>query len=199
MKQPLISCLCVTKNDEKMLDNTIKTFCNQTWKNKELVFVTVESNPYLDYIKSKTNDEIKLFVVEDGTTLGSQRNTTVQKARGEYIIIWDDDDDFADERIEVMYNALVKQGALCSLLSSVTMRNVSTGETSESNLKFTFPASMLAIKKEMPMYPSINFSEDMAVMHYFNKPAIVKNKNIYTYNIHGKNTVPHEQLISYMK
>ena len=101
-QNPLVSCLCVTKN--KLVKNAIDYFHLQTYDNKELILVTETSNKNLSYLKevAASNDNIHLIETKDNITLGELRNISVREASGEYVIQWDDDDIYHEKRIRAL-------------------------------------------------------------------------------------------------
>ena len=116
MNNPLISCLCPTKNHPNIVKKAIDCFNNQTYPNKELILVTDELNPYLKELEKFTlkkfgckivpSDNIKLFCAPHGTKIGGLRSISVEKASGEYVATWDDDDVHHRDRITTQYKAI---------------------------------------------------------------------------------------------
>lgn len=78
---PLVSALMVTQSGrERFAREAVECFHAQTYPNKELVIVV---QPYHEPPK-----------------LGALRNESVLRAKGEYVIQWDDDDLYGPERIQ---------------------------------------------------------------------------------------------------
>ena len=67
---PLISCLCVSQNNVKIVTQAIDDFLKQTYINKELIIVTEKQNINLLELKTlvgtkdRTAKKIKLIVVD---------------------------------------------------------------------------------------------------------------------------------------
>jgi glycosyltransferase involved in cell wall biosynthesis len=43
MKTPLVSCIVAVYNEEKLIENNIISLINQTYKNKEIIFINDKS------------------------------------------------------------------------------------------------------------------------------------------------------------
>ena len=99
--QPLISCLCPTRNNPSIVKKAIKAFEKQTYDNKELILVIDEGSKYEESVKSFTKENIKLFYAPKGITLGDIRNISVENASGKYIAQWDDDNNHCKNRLEI--------------------------------------------------------------------------------------------------
>src|SRR6267142_7021882 len=112
MKQrPLVSCICVTKNEARVLSRAIECFRNQTYPNKELIILAEGSESHVkEMLALGEDDRIKCFVVPSTPKipLGSLRNLAISKANGEYICQWDDDDWYHVKRIEIQLNMLLE-------------------------------------------------------------------------------------------
>ena len=108
--QPLISCLCLTKNDPSIVKEAINCFNNQTYLNKELILVTDEKNPHLEALETFVGGKIKLFKAPHGSVIGTLRNISLDNANGKYIATWDDDDISFNDRLTEQYNSIIKSG-----------------------------------------------------------------------------------------
>ena len=49
--KPLISCLCISKNNYDIVKDSIISFKKQTYLEKELIFLYEDNNIYIDKIK----------------------------------------------------------------------------------------------------------------------------------------------------
>jgi glycosyltransferase involved in cell wall biosynthesis len=201
-KTPLISCLCVTKNE--FVKSAIDYFHKQTYKNKELILVTETSNKNISYLKevAASNDNIRLIETKDDITLGDLRNISVEEASGEYIIQWDDDDIYHDQRIQIMYNALsFNSNKEACFLRTFMISNKITDEFAESKYWGGVEGSIIALKSAMPKYESLTKGEDTPIRDYFlknNKALMINKPLMYTYVIHGDNTWDYDHLTDLM-
>lgn len=87
--QPLISCVLPTVGKIKVLQESIQSFLNQDYPNKELILFN--NYPFSDLIFNHDN---VLVINHKGEvhSAGQARNLATMYARGEYICGWDDDD-----------------------------------------------------------------------------------------------------------
>tara|TARA_R110002153_G_scaffold246952_2_gene402911 strand:+ start:32 stop:2554 length:2523 start_codon:yes stop_codon:yes gene_type:complete len=191
-QNPLVSCLCVTKN--KLVKNAIDYFHLQTYDNKELILVTETSNKNLSYLKevAASNDNIHLIETKDNITLGELRNISVREASGEYVIQWDDDDIYHEKRIEAMQKILARHSSVnACFLKTFKVYDKATGITTLSKNWGGVEGSMIARKSTMPNYEPLSKGEDTPVRDYFlnnHKGVVINDPDLYTYVIHGDNT-----------
>lgn len=107
MTQPLVTCLCLTRNRPTWLPQAIRCFELQTYANRELLILAdgeevkhlIPSDPRIRYFRSTA-----------GSVIGEKRNLGVQMAQGEIIAHWDDDDYSAPERLEDQIGRLTGSG-----------------------------------------------------------------------------------------
>ena len=197
--QPLISCLCPTKNPPKTVKVAIDCFNNQTYPNKELILVTDEKNAYIEDLKKLTSDNIKLFYAPYESTIGTLRNISVDNAKGEYIATWDDDDVYHKDRLTVQYNAIVRLNKECCFLKRVLVHDIVSGNKGISKTGRSIENTMVALKKATPRYEeSKKIAEDVPIKNFFlskGKCVIIDEPQLYIYNIHENNTCKYEHLI----
>lgn len=98
MSEPLVSCICPTRNRRKWLPKAIECFLAQTYRNRELVIVADGDEAVTDLIPN--DPRIRLMVTGlDRKVVGVKRNIACEAARGEMIAHWDDDDFSAPARL----------------------------------------------------------------------------------------------------
>ena len=190
--EPLISCLCPTKSHPKVLKRAIDCFNNQTYKNKELILVSNELNPYIEDVKKFTSANIKLFYVPEGTTLGAIRNISVKNANGEYIAQWDDDNIHHKDRLLVQYQNLERNNKKACFLRRVLINDTVNNKKGISKVDRGVESTILALKKALPKYNNDQkIAEDLPARLFFlinNESVIIDEPQLYIYNIHGNNT-----------
>lgn len=191
---PLISCLCPTKNGPEMLSVAIDCFHNQTYPNKELILVSDEKNPHLEYIKGFVKDNIKLIIADHGTKSSDLRNISVANASGKYIATWDDDDIHHKRRLYSQYETIIESGKeVCYLTNSIIKDNIG-GVIGFSKHGTCMDCTMLALKENFPKYSNPfnrNTCGDVLIKkHYTDKKQVVllEKPHLYIYNIHENNT-----------
>ena len=180
-----------------MLKNAIGYFKAQTYKSRELIIVSLGDDPlYERFIYSQTDCIIKYFPIRDrgNLTLGELRNIAIEKAKGEYICIWDDDDWYHNRRIELQMQETLRSKKMGTILPYCILYN-SIKRKSYMSIIATPPASIFCkravISKEL-LYPHLNFAEDASFMKkLFHRSFLypVINPTLYVYKFHGSNSI----------
>ena len=114
MIQPLVSCVMPTADRSKYVPYALSYFFNQDYFNSEIVIIDDGQKPIQSILPE--NLRIKYFRTAPITTIGLKRNYACEKADGDIIVHWDDDDWYASDWISRQVNALVTSGAdICGL------------------------------------------------------------------------------------
>ncbi|WP_073233156.1 glycosyltransferase family 2 protein [Pedobacter caeni] len=103
-----------TANRQKFIPLTVEYFLQQDYKNAELIIIDdgKESIKYL----IPDHPKIRYFYTSPMSTIGIKRNYACEKAIGEIIIHWDDDDWYASDWISRQVKALEESKAdICGL------------------------------------------------------------------------------------
>ncbi len=108
-KKPLVSCIMPTANRRRFVPQSIRYFLRQDYARKELLILDDGSDPIEDVVPDDAR--IRYIRLSEDLSLGAKRNYACEKARGEVIIHWDDDDWMADWRIDYQVTALLKENA----------------------------------------------------------------------------------------
>jgi glycosyltransferase involved in cell wall biosynthesis len=114
---PLVSCIMPTANRQKYVPFAIKYFLAQDYSNAELVIIDDGKEPAYSLIPD--NPKIKYFYSEPIGTIGIKRNKACEKAKGEFIMHWDDDDWYAPDWISRQVEAQNDSGADITGLNQV--------------------------------------------------------------------------------
>ena len=109
MNKPLVSCIMPTANRLKFIPSAIKYFLEQDYTNAELVIIDDGINAARHLIPD--NPKIRYFYSQPIGTIGIKRNVACERAKGEIIIHWDDDDWYAPDWISKQTEALLTSGA----------------------------------------------------------------------------------------
>ena len=93
-----VSCLCLTYGRPLLLEEAVESFLRQTWKGpKELIILNDHPDQELVFEQPEivvANTKSRL------PSLGGKRNLSVELAKYEYLLPWDDDDVHLPWRIE---------------------------------------------------------------------------------------------------
>jgi hypothetical protein len=165
-EQPLISCLMVTANRAVIARVAIECFSEQTWPNKELVIIDDGVEDYSDLIASFDCADlvryIKLQPANPRLSLGELRNFSIEEARGEWCVQWDDDEWYHPERLAVQLNAAVQADVGASALKWTLMH---VKDDSDQSLTFRGDSGIatpgtLMFRKGDERYPHLARNED---------------------------------------
>ena len=200
-REPVISCLAVTRNRVAMLEVAVECFRRQTFKRAELIIVHDYDDEatarYGDSIKSAT---IRVVQAPPGLKLGALRNLAVASARGRYIAQWDDDDWHAPNRLRLQLKRLKQTGKPACVLRRWTVYDAWTDRAFFAPPR-TWEGSILAERAVLPAYdPSLARREDTPVVEALaarDQLALLDRPKLYVYVYHGSNTFdrPHWELI----
>ena len=106
---PLITIGVTCFNAEDTITRAIKSAQNQTYPNFEIVVVddasTDKSMKVVEKIKEQ-DQRIFLHRHHENQGVAAARNTIIEKAKGEYIAFFDDDDESIPERLSKQYQRL---------------------------------------------------------------------------------------------
>lgn len=89
MNLPSISVIITTKNEEKNIEDCIKSIKNQTYPREKIEIVVVDNNSTDNTVKIAKEFTDKVY--NKGPERSAQRNFGVQKAKGKYILYLDAD------------------------------------------------------------------------------------------------------------
>lgn len=110
-KFPLISCIMPTANRPELLKLAIDSFLSQTYENKELLILDDGKSPSLDKDYCKDKENIKYsYEGPIRKAIPKKLNILSERASGEIIARFDDDDYSAPERLFTQYK-VIQQGA----------------------------------------------------------------------------------------
>lgn len=195
-EQPLISCICITRNRPLLLKRAIACFLSQTYMNKELVVLVEENDKKtLVAVTPFLSAQIRLIKIKKSPELhlGGLRNKAIAAAVGTYICQWDDDDWYHPERLQYQFNLLVKSGYDACVLGYFLIFDTTTGISYRSCFRL-WEGSLLCKTDIALAYPYANLKrgEDTPVIKtlqrkrlLFTDPAIT---HYYHYVFHGNNT-----------
>ena len=110
MTPPLVSIGLTVYNAEDTLERALESAVRQTWNNIEIVAIDdCSSDGSFDLLLrlEKQIPELRVFQNTMNSGVAFSRNQIVEKARGEFIVFFDDDDVSLPTRVEVQQNRIV--------------------------------------------------------------------------------------------
>lgn len=108
-QKPLVSCIMPTFDRRAFIPQAVGCFLAQDYPNLELVVVDDGNDPIADLLPS--DPRIVYLRLGSRMSVGAKRNYACERARGEIIVHWDDDDWYPPSRVRVQAGALVERGA----------------------------------------------------------------------------------------
>jgi glycosyltransferase involved in cell wall biosynthesis len=112
ISEPLVTCIMPTHNRRSFIPQAIRCFLRQDYSNLELLVVDDGTDLVGDLVPA--SNRIRYLSVDQRLTVGAMRNLACEKARGEFILHWDDDDWYPSWRVRAQVRAMVDSGAdLC--------------------------------------------------------------------------------------
>ncbi|MEM8528557.1 MAG: glycosyltransferase [Bacteroidota bacterium] len=116
----LVSVVIPTRNRVNLLQRAIKSVQNQSYKQIEILVVndgsTDKTRKYLEHLAAQT-DNIRAFHNYPSRGACNARNVGVQNAKGEYLTLLDDDDEYLSKRIEILLRYIKVQPELAFVCS----------------------------------------------------------------------------------
>ena len=103
---PSVSIIITTKNEEKHIENLLRSITSQTYKNIEIILVDNYSTDRTREIAKKYTNKIYL----KGPERSAQRNYGAQKAKGKYLLFLDADMILSPTVIEECVQKCEKEG-----------------------------------------------------------------------------------------
>lgn len=194
---PLVTCIMPTHNRRSFVPQAIRCFLRQDYPNLELLVVDDGTEPVLDLVSS--NDRVRYVRLEQKLTIGAKRNLACEKARGEFIVHWDDDDWYPSWRVRAQMKALVEGGADLCGSSQVAYFD----PTRDQAWEYRYPSSKgpwvagntLAYRKSFwsrHRFPDIQVGEDSRFVWSSNGRAIadLAEPGLCVATMHSGNTSP---------
>lgn len=120
-----VSVIIAVYNCEKYLSNLLCNVKNQTFTDFEVIFVddssTDESYKILEEFCK--NDERFSLYSKENTGVSSARNFGIKKAKGEYLVFWDGDDEVSPDFLKIMVeNADCDKLTVCGFYNDVNAK-----------------------------------------------------------------------------
>ncbi len=192
----MVSCLTVTRNRVGFLKRSIDLFIQQDYNPKELVIIyyadDLSTKEYSDsFINNGYNIRFIECINSSEMTLGDIRNYGIDRCKGDWICIWDDDDEYASNRISACIEYCNKMKLDGTLLRRLKVKY--NNEVRISPDRFMgWEGSLICKSSVIGHYDSLDNGEDTPLLYrlYLNDERILSfdNPSLYTYNIHESNT-----------
>ena len=111
---PLVSCIMPTYNRRLFFSRAVEYFLRQDYPERELIIVDDGTDPVSDLVP--IDPRIRYLRQDRKCSLGAKRNLACEKANGDIIAHWDDDDWIAPWRLSYQVKSLLQEKAdICGL------------------------------------------------------------------------------------
>jgi glycosyltransferase involved in cell wall biosynthesis len=123
---PLVSCVMITANRGDLVRRSVQCFSYQTYPNRELIVID-DGNEDLEPILQRYVPGRFTYVrleKKEGQNLGFLRNLGLDKAKGEFIAQWDDDDWYHPDRLAAQISVLETGFDACCLQATLMHLNI---------------------------------------------------------------------------
>ena len=110
-ESPLVTIGLTCFNCEKTIERALKSAINQDWINKEIILIddcsTDNSTTILSKLKSQYQ-QIQLIINNKNHGLAYNENLIIKKAKGEFVVFFDGDDESRKDRITKQYERFLE-------------------------------------------------------------------------------------------
>jgi hypothetical protein len=189
-RNPLVSCLMVTRGALFPSLFAIDCYRRQTYPHRELVIVCDRKDSGVAFLIDNLNDPTIRLVETEPMVLGDLRNVAVDAAQGQLICQWDDDDLYHPDRVKLQVEALTQSGAAAHLLTQVLFWWPARRRFALTAVG-AFEGSVMARRDRFPRYRPLARGEDSHVLAELSLQHRVTGEAtpfLYCYIIHGRNT-----------
>ncbi|MGD2086510.1 MAG: glycosyltransferase [Candidatus Aminicenantes bacterium] len=205
--KPKVSCLMVTANREGFFKRSLLSYCRQNYPNKELIIIDDGDQDLGPLLKDLPADEVKYIKIEKnpGNVLGHLRNISLEKASGDFITQWDDDDWYHPDRLRIQVETLLQGYDACCLSNSLMHIDVESFFLHPyiSFFKKGTPGSIMHRRAPCIRYPEIRRSEDDVYLRAWAKKRYFKLPPSFAYLFircfHGTNTWDMKHFLQQMR
>jgi hypothetical protein len=156
-ESPMVSAILVVGQQErvKLARRAVQVFVEQHYLRKQLIIINATPAP----VTNVEWHEIKEVQVQPGPSLGILRNMGIDRADGEWIIGWDDDDWSHPYRLA--YQMAHRREGMACLLTYQLRCDVDRSTAFLYHRAAGIPSTML-FPKTLARYPDLAVAEDLA-------------------------------------
>jgi GT2 family glycosyltransferase len=168
---PLVSCLMPTRERGDFAAQAVRYFLRQDYPNTELVIV--DDAAYVAPMPVPEDPRIRLFRAGADHSIGAMRNAACAKARGQILVLWDDDDWHGSERVSRQVAPILAGECDISALRDVVLLDVKdwrcwrwSTELHSRLLAFDVLGGTIAFDRsvwdQLAHFPDVSLAEDAA-------------------------------------
>jgi len=117
MNAPLVSVIIPTFNRSHLLDKAVQSVLRQTYKNYEILVIDDHSPDETRAVVGRMNSEKIIYIrLPHNRGLSAARNTGFKAARGEFMALLDDDDEWLETKLEKQMEAFLSAPPLVGVV-----------------------------------------------------------------------------------
>lgn len=129
---PLVSCILTTYNRESLLSRALNSIINQSYKKLQIIIVDDGSTDRTAEVVMSYSEERIIYVRHvKNLGLAKSRNTGMQYSAGEYVTFLDDDDEWAEKKIEKQLECFETSSCMNLGMVSCGIRRIKSGVPQE--------------------------------------------------------------------
>lgn len=218
MEQPKISIIIPVFNSEQRLQKCLESILAQKYQNLEIILIndgsTDQSAKICDSF-SKKDQRIEVFH-QQNKGASSARNYGISRAKGDYIVFIDSDDEVAPDFLEKLLDKVDQYSLVVTNICRKDLNNhkeTNVYQNSPELINNSKTAILKSLLKDGRLYPvvnkifradiirkynirfdeNMNFAEDLHFvlnyLKYANKKILFNKEPLYIYNISSSGTV----------
>jgi glycosyltransferase involved in cell wall biosynthesis len=196
-----VSCIMPTYNRRDFVSQSIRYFQKQDYPLRELIIVDDGTQPVADLVPKE--QRIRYIRLPARVSIGEKRNVACEAAKGDLIILWDDDDWYGPQRISRQVTPLLEGRFDLTALGTSPFFNLTTGEfwmCEDRLLERIFPkgviSATLAFWKVLwgthARFPHTSLGEDADFLKILlgrgARLGKIQNEDLFVYVRHQSNT-----------
>jgi hypothetical protein len=191
-KLPQVTAVMLTANRPQQARLAVGCYRRQSWPNRRLLIGNTGDDrslePWLEELGDPSIDLVPM--ARAGRTLGELRNALVDRADGDFVCVWDDDDLHHRHRIETQMAAVTAAGADACVLARITIWSPGTAQVAIPKHR-PWEGTLLCRRAVMPRYAPVETSEDTPVVNALkvgHRFLQIDAADLYVYVWHAANT-----------
>jgi glycosyltransferase involved in cell wall biosynthesis len=203
----MVSCLMVTLAVPERLSylrRSVRDYCRQTQRNKELVIVLDGGPPetkavIAEHVAALRRGDIRIVDPEHKRSLGALRNIAHENAAGDILCQWDDDDLHHPGRLERQLEHLLQSDCEAVYLQEIMLFFPRDRALYWINARATggMPHTLMCLRLAPVRYPEAGLEsqigEDLAVLSQLQQRDacrfLARAPHLHVYVSHGHNTI----------
>lgn len=190
-REMLVSCLMPTADRPARAKQAIEDFLRQDYPERELVILDDGQPP----IEVPDDPRIRLYRQEARQILGRKREALIQLARGDVMVLWDDDDWHGPRRISVQV-AAIHDGKEASVFGGIRSYEESSGAFWETPVANWLAPGTLAFTRayhDLGAYPDMDVGADSRFINtHPRQVAIIDGREHYVMVRHNAHRTSHD-------